>query len=273
MRDYPCIELGDVGNRLQSWRWAGASRSNTNRRRVYIDLAESFGDALVIAYSDKARTNVVAQGIGALSVSGGTTTRIELAEVDGSGLTMSVFAFSFESNTNIILHLALCGDRDIEDAEDYADAFQHEAPNEQGFDAMHRVVTRAFTRQLYAAWRPRQLSSHELDTAPSSIPLAGTAIADYRARFLWSINADGDWEITGLENPDDFVDFAILLTLAEGYRRRSGLGNEEQRQLRGDLLERRAWQTFRKSPIEVDEDGDSISEGEVQRVNVEWERG
>lgn len=267
--EHPIVEMGDSANQVQAWRFSGIDDSNTNRGRVYVSLADSSGSLAVTVYSDYERTAEVASGTGALG------SRITLTASGGSGLTGSVYALNATTaNTAITLYVALASFTDLKERCDRLTELLLEAPAETEFEVIRLATLKNFLLKLQDVFPTPSLVGGPLrfPGSQSLVEQGSLGQVEQSAYFLWSLNEANDWELTGLQNPGDYREWAILDGLARIWARvmRSQDGSEAALSAYYERQAEKAWKLVRPH-VDTDLDGDP--DRPVRTRSVRFRRG
>jgi len=117
---------------------------------------------------------------------------------------------------------------------------------------------REFNTRMAATFPPPVGIGDPLSWAPSGQEQGNRGLPDASAEYFWSLNRWGEWEITGLQNPGDYREWAIQQTLARVYYRKARAGDAEDpwwsRYLVAQDDADRLWGMIRPS-VDVDQDG------------------
>lgn len=277
--DHPVVETGDGSGFFQAWRVERPSDENTNRGRLYAEAAQEADPSSttggtqirVRLYRDVERTILVAQGTGQRG------TRIALqAEADydiEASVHVSLTAI-LPASGKVVVFVAFAGVRDIEGAEDHLGAMRLQEPTEVDFDSIRLRVMQRFYVLMQSVFPPPVAMQGPLDFADASpIQLRGSmGLPDITAVDLWSMNNEGDWELTGLENPGDYRLWFVAAALEDIWRRRAGSGADPAFQ-KAVYYEQRAMELFKQVLPNVDIDRDGLPERPVRRRTGTLRRG
>ena len=269
-RRHPIVEVGDAGAAAGSdqyasgfysaWRVDGIRDEVSDRGALYPSFAASGANVIMSVYSDRERTQLVAQ-----SAASAIGARVTATPMNSSRLTVSCWVESNAASASVIIWVQLATLADVEEAEDDAAAFF------QGTAAIYpfAIVGRACMRQLYlnvqALYPPPQRAGAPLSLYGTGPQVAGKrGLPDRDATSFWSLNSEGDWELVGLQNIADFKEWAIAWSLGFIWKRRAG-GSDDQLLERAQGYFEDAVQQWGLLPFLVDCDGDGAPERQVRR--------
>jgi len=156
MLDYVTIH-GDAASATSRWRFAGASRANTDNGRLYVTLTQALGDTTASVFNDYARSRLVAQG--AVTGNSGTVT---LGAQNSSGLSGSVDLLNAGNAGSIELDVFYAGSDDLAEVQGEIAAFlkADSFAGEQGFTAPCASAKRILDALLASrGWRGRRFDS------------------------------------------------------------------------------------------------------------------
>jgi len=275
---HPIVEIGDAGagasldcrslGNYSAWRVDGIRDENSAWGTLYASFAPNGANVDVDIYSDRERATLVAQAVNAP-----ITARVTAAPVGLSRLTVSCLVAENTASDQVAIVVQLASLEDISRREEDAAAFfQGTAPI-----LRFNTIAEACMRQLYlnvqATFPPPQRASAPLGLYSSNRQTAGKkGLPDVDAADFWSLNPEGDWELTGLQNVADFKEWAIAWTLAEMWERRAG-SVDDPVLARSELYRDKASEQWALLPFLVDYDGDGTPEREVRRSTPLLGRG
>lgn len=258
--DNPHIETGDSTGALQDWRVRGATAENTDRGRLYVD--KDSGN--LRAFKDYGVT-LVAQGP---DVANGDAV---LVAQNGSGLEVTVYR-NAANVVPVTLYVWLCSEQDLrENADDLQGLL---LSNETDFGVCLKQSMREFLARFSAKWPPPPSHGAPLRWSPSYLEAGSHGDQEIYASDYWSLNRRGQWEITGLQNPDDYREWGIQQTLAKIYHRRARTHDESDpwfsRFISSQREANRLWKTIKAN---VDSNRDGIPERATKTRSVRIRRG
>ena len=216
--DNPVIERGDSGAALSDWRFAGVvTDSNTDRGRLFCRLEAGNLELAV----DRGFVTIVASGPDPAADGDAV-----LAPVGGSGLTATVYrtvSGDISAGQVIILYVYLCDEQDLRESDELVTGLL--IANEVRFDVLLRKTMREFLTRMGSIFPPPPSIGHPLRWEPPVVEHGSRGDQPWMAQFFWGLNYKGSWEVVGLQNPDDYREWAIQQTLAFGYERKARAGD------------------------------------------------
>lgn len=248
--DNPHVETGDKTDALQDWRVRGATAENTDRGRLYVRKS---GNDLQL-FSDFDATQLVAQGVDA------TNADVTLSPQNASGLTVTVYRGDGvigdgTASPYVTLYVWLCSELDLRENTDDLGGLL--LKNEVDFSVPLKQTMREFLTRLSSKYPPPPGVGHPLRWAPSSVEQGSKGEQEWTAQFFWSLNRRGQFELTGLQNPGDYREWAIQQTLAKCFFRKARAHSEQDpwwtRHLAAQAVADRLWRTV-KPWVDVDKD-------------------
>lgn len=189
--------------------------------------------AVISLFMDRDLTLPVAAGRG---YSG---SRVQLRERGASTIQGSVWLSSAATGAIVQLYVSLASAKDTRGREDRLDEFKDEDPNEvSDFEDIQRSVLRAFYLRLFAIYPPESLQGNPLSFAPEyEIQQAGIfGQVDPSSIRLWTLNVENDYELTGLQNPGDYREWAVTMFQRFAWERRIRGGELDEAQQRVNVL-------------------------------------
>lgn len=266
--DHPHVTIRDLNASLQAFRVvSGLSDANSDRGRVFVEIEGGGGS--IIVFSDKFGGTGVAEKTGFIVSEG---PRHDLDETDSSGLTMSVLGKNDIASEAIVVYLTLAGNQDLVDHDDRIGHLLLEADASIGQTAetdFYKVLFQTsgeFYRRMKERYPPPVRTADPLryPGTASQVEAGRKGLADIASADLWLLNDEGDWELTGLQNPGDWRQWAVYETLARIWRRK-GRSGEDAVITRSDQYQALAEIEFDRILPEVDVDRDSLPERQVKR--------
>ena len=267
--DWPVVETGDAQLQLESWRVTGWNDSNTHRGRLYVVVSSDALGGQVDCYKSDAldAANLVARAEGALSTS--IVTRIALVAQNSSGLGGSVVLRSAVATTSTVLWLALASQRDLELSEDQVQHFLLQSPVEVDLLAPIQDCMRVFLQRMKRRYRPTQGTGNPFMAVSPAVEPALEGLPEDLSQDLWTSSLDKYDELTGLENPQEYREWARLHTLAILWRRlvRDGPENDPAARMHNFYAAQAesAWSELAEAF--VDADRDRLSDRQISTYN------
>ena len=264
--DNPHVETGDKNGACEDWRLRGATAENTDRGRLYV---RSTGTLLQLFKAFGAGAgDLVAQGAEAVDAD------VALAEQNSSGLSGTVYRTSGIVGDGVnspfaTLYVWLCSELDLrEQADDLGGLL---LKNETDFSVPLKQTMREFVTRFSAKFPPPPSVGAPLRWQPSAVEQGNKGEQEYNAQFFYSLNRKGQWEITGLQNPDDYREWAIQQTLAKLYYRKVRSADPADpwwtRYLVAQEQADRLW-TLIKAWVDLDQDGFPDREPKIRSIRV-----
>lgn len=211
---YPVIEKGDSEDQFEAWRLVGFSSLNTEDGKLYPSSEASGDDVTITLYSDFDRSVSVATGTG--SVPG----RITISEANDSGISGSVYANTNAAQAQVELVVQLCTELDLRNAEENLDGLLLE--DETDFSDVLRRTAVEFYTLAQAKVPPTVTVGDDLHIMGGSSQIPGRdGQPDTIGSYLWTLNREHNWELTGLSNPEDFREWAIQEALGRIWLRKA----------------------------------------------------
>lgn len=266
--DYPYISTGDREGVLNAWRFTGYDDSNTDRGRLYVTTTAAGGTITVSVYKDLERTLKVAEG------SGSALSRITLAEQNSSGISGSVYAETVNALATITIYLSVVSDRDLEKRDERISGLLPEEPLESTFvDIWEQVMIQLYL-QIQAIYPPPVFAGDPLRfPGTASVQEAGSkGLPDIYSIELWTLNSQNEWELKGLQNPRDFVEWGINYALYLIWNRKVRSADDPIAGRAMHYLDRANTQ-WDMVPILADTDRDGIPERPVKTRTMTLRRG
>ena len=212
---YPFIYKGDKESQLSGWRVDSYTDLNTDRGKVYVDTETVGASTTVSVYKDADRSLLIASGSGAAS------TRVTLAAQNGSGFgPSSVYLNNTTGSSNRTLLLALATDLDLRERDDRLYGLHIEG--ETDFSVILVATSREFLTKTSMRYPPTVSIGAALRYPGSSpvVPPGRSGSPSYMDQYLWTLRSDGVFDLTGLQNPEDYREWAICDGLARIWRRK-----------------------------------------------------
>jgi len=229
--DYPLVEVGDDAT-LEAWRLSGFDDSNTDRGRVHVTTTVAGGTLTVAGYRtmEKASDDKVFEGTGGVAGS-----RLTLAAVNGSRLAGSVKVVEVRALAAIRLSLMMASELDLSEREDRLRSMLN--VDRVNFADISRATSRAFYTKMSERFPPPVSIGRSLGFPGSSPDQEAGRFGrpDAAAFYLWTMNGEGAFEMTGLVNPTDYREWAIQDSLSRIWQAKAGGGAEDP------MLSRAAW--------------------------------
>lgn len=266
--DHPFVEVGDALAQFTGWRVSGLTDRNSSRGRLYPSADPSGADVQLSVYRDRERTELVAQGTGAVQG------RVTATEANSSGLEVSAIISENTQSSVVGLFASLATFDDLRARDDRLREFLLRDPPEADFREVELATLRQFYLRIQADFPPPVGVGDPLafPGTASIVEQGRRGIPEVYAYYLWSLNTEGDWELVGLENPGDFREWAILHSLAVIWERRAR-SREDPVLERAMLYHEQARSAWSLVPVLVDVDLDSLPERPVKRRTRYLERG
>lgn len=212
---YPFIYKGDKDSQLSGWRVDSFSDSNTDRGKVYVDASTAGATTTVSVYKDADRTSLVASG------SGSAASRVTLTAKNNSGLgPSSVYVNNGTGGSNRTLVLSLATDLDLRERDDRLYGLHIEG--ETDFSVILTATSRDFLTKISMKYPPTVSMGAALryPGATPTVPQGRSGDPSYLDQFMWTLRTDGVFDLTGLQNPEDYKEWAICDGLARIWRRK-----------------------------------------------------
>lgn len=260
-RRFPIVETGDSGDVFSAWRVKGLTDENSDRGALYPSSVDDPLGIRILVYSDYERTELVAEGAGALG------SRVTAVEVADSGLEVSVMiaAGASPATNNVVLWVQLATLADISEREDDARAFFTEDPPERNFDVVALATMRQFYLNVQALFPPPQREVDPLALRAEREQIAGgSGRPDSDGPDLWALNGEGDWELVGLQNVSDWKEWAILWSLSILWKRKAGSAEDPMRERAAGYADDAA-EAWAIVPVLVDKLRDRTPSRQVRR--------
>lgn len=218
--DHPIVETGDASATLEAWRFAGVTDRNTLRGRLFVKATPSGASLLVELFRDKGMTGPVRVAFG----TGAVGARLDLTADNTSRLVASVWVRAGNAIARAILFVQLASVLDVQERDDRIANLLASDPPEVNFGVLCLAVSRDFLTRIAERFPPAARVGRGL-AMPGGSPLQdggrhGNPTDDTSAAF-WTLNAEQEWELTGLQNPGDYREWAILQTLALIWERKA----------------------------------------------------
>lgn len=212
---HPYIYKGDREAQLSGWRVDSFTDLNTDRGKVYVDTVSAGATTTVNVYKDSDRSSLVASGAGA------GLSRIALSASGGSGFgPASVYLNSTASSPGRTLLLALATDLDLRERDDRLYGLHIEG--ETDFSVILRATAREFLTKMSMKYPPTVSVGASLKYPGASpvVPPGGSGDPSSVTQHFWTLRSDGVFDLTGLQNPEDYKEWAICDGLARIWRRK-----------------------------------------------------
>lgn len=218
--DHPVVEVGDPSAALEAWRFAGITDQNTDRGRIFVRSTPSGASMLVELFRDRE----MQAGDRVAFATGPVGARLTLAADNTSRLTASVYVRAGATVTSALLFVQLASVLDVRERDDRIGNLMAEDPAELDFRVLCLAVSRDFLTRIAERYPPAARTGRGL-AMPGGSPLQdgaryGNPTDDASAAF-WTLNRENEWELTGLQNPGDYREWAILATLALIWERKA----------------------------------------------------
>lgn len=271
--DHPHIETGDITGALSAWEVDGFGPDNNDHGRVYIRAVG------VNIEASKTRlfapADLVASGPDVLA-----NNVLTLSPVNNSGLTLRAFrsdgAISDSSTVPpaipFTVWLFLANEADLRRKDNQLDPMK--VRGEVDFLEPMRETMREFLTRMSAIYPPPPTIGYPNDFVPSTIEGGSQGKPEWYAQFFWSVNARGEFEITGLQNPGDYRMWFLNQCLALIYSRKARTGDTTDpiysRQIGFQMEANRLWQIVKPW---VDVDRNQIGDRQPKVRNIRLSRG
>lgn len=211
----PFVFKGDRETQLTSWRVSSFSDMNTDRGTVYVTSEVVGSDVQVSLYSDQGQLNLVAQGQGPVD------SRVTLAEQNDSEFgPASVYVNGGASGTGRVLTLALASEQDLRERDDRIQGLLLDG--ESDFSVVLKATSRHFLTLMARRFSPHVTLGSPLRFMGGSpiVPQSKEGDPDQTSEFLWTLTGEGVFDLTGLQNPEDYREWAIYDSLSRVWRRK-----------------------------------------------------
>lgn len=225
--DHPHVKTGDPGGALIDWRFDGATDENTSRGRLYVAQGLVVpGEVELYRDRDLGPADLVAAGPDAAVIPG----FVVLTERNGSGLSATIYRTSGTINgtgtperPGMEIRVWLCSEEDLRENEDALDGLF--ISGEVRANVALRKTVREFLTRMAADYPPPPCSVNPILYTSPIVEGGRRGAVEWTAECFWTLNQRGQWELTGLQNPEDYREWAINQTLAFLYYRKSRAGN------------------------------------------------
>ena len=257
----PHVRTGDANGAIEDVRAQGASAENTRNGRLFLRK----NGANLEAHRDRGFTSLVAQGVDA------TEADVVLAEQGGSGLTLTVFRTTADFGA-MVIYIWLCSEEDLRQNADQVSGLQ--LAGETSLEVPLRQMMREFVTRIAGTFPPPPGIARENAYVGSPVEAGNRGSVSTYSQWLWSLNRFGEWELVGLQNPGDYLEWAIQQALAKAYYRKIRVADESDpfwtkfaaAQDEGDRL----WRLVK--PM-VDIDQDSLPDRTLKTSSLRIRRG
>lgn len=261
--DFPFVETGDNLQEFELWRLRRVDDRNSDRGRFYVDSDSA--DVRLYNRRDKPASSLVA-------IATGTTGQVDFVAQNNSGLEGSVFRKNGSTTGNVTVFHYLCGGQDIREYDDRAEEML--INGEVDFEVALRQMMRAFLLQMAAEYPPPPGVSPPLRFVQTEIEEGVRGTPEWGAQYFWSLAGNGEWEMTGLQNPSDYRNWAIYKTLELVYDRKARSGDLTDAVFaRARYFEDRAMKAWKQARPWVDFDGDLLPDRQPKNRTPKLRRG
>lgn len=225
-RLHPVVEVGDTGALYSAWRVTGMNDRNSGRGVLYASFSSDPGGVLLQVYRDFERAELVASGAGA--VGGRVVASPVLIGTTLSGLTVSVVVTSDAATSTVVLWVQLASEEDLREAEDDAQVFRLNDPPEVSFAKVAKRTMAQFYLLMASHYpQPQRMVDPLSYNGIESGQVSGkSGLPDRDSQDMWTLNSEGDWELTGLQNPGDYKEWAIAWSLWLLWKRKAGSADD-----------------------------------------------
>tara|TARA_Y100001972_G_C7662553_1_gene334401 strand:+ start:2626 stop:3435 length:810 start_codon:yes stop_codon:yes gene_type:complete len=264
---HPYIFKGDKDSQLSGWRVSSFDDSNTDRGKVYVDTSTVGATTTVNVYKDADRSSLVATG------SGSALSRVALSASNNSGFgPASVYLNSAAGSEGRTLILALATDLDLRERDDRLYGLHIEG--ETDFSVILTATSREFLTKIASKYPPTVNMGAALryPGATPAVPSGSSGEPSSLTEFMWTLRTDGVWDLTGMQNPEDYKEWAIYDGLFRIWQRK--VRSEEDPTLGVAIYYRRlADACWEKIMPWVDIDYDTLPDRPARVRSVRMRRG
>jgi len=265
--DNPHVEVGDRGFVFSDWRFVGVQTDrNTDRGRLYVNL----NGATLELHKSRGLGDLVASGPDASDAD------VVLSPANGSGLTATVYRSAGAVGDGVAgpivtVFVYLCDEQDLRAREQHVDGLLIEG--ERDFNNVLTQTMREFFTRFAGIFPPPPGAGHPLRWSPSIVEQGSRGEPEYTSQFFWGLNRRGAWEIVGLQNPDDYREWAIQQTLSFAYDRTARGGSSDPVFERAMAKQAMADRLFERIKPWVDVDHDRTPDRQPKVRSLRIRRG
>ncbi len=271
--DHPHIETGDVHGAFSCWEVEGLNHNNNDHGRLYFRLnaglveasrSRQFGASDLMANGPDVPPNTV----------------LTLNALNGSGLTIRAFrgsgtvtdATTVPPAIPLTVWFFLANEADLLRKDNQLKSML--IRGEVDFLEPMRDTMREFLTRMGSVYPPPPTVGYPNDYQPTPVETNQQGKAEWYAQFFWSVNARGEFEVTGLQNPGDYRQWFLNQCLALIYSRKARIGDGTDpvysRQVAFQVEANRLW-TLVKPWVDVDRN--QVADRQPKTRNVRLSRG